>query len=47
MIFCYTWKQEPSITVIRGATDGNRYRDSKPNIRQSLCDTVEEGEKEL
>ena len=37
MIFCYTCRQEPSLTVIREAylaADGNRCRHPQPDIRQ-------------
>jgi len=44
VIFCCTWRQEHSITLI---WDGKRCKDPQLNIRQSLGDIVEEGEKWL
>jgi hypothetical protein len=39
MVFCYTCRQEPSIILserLNSTADGNRCRDSQPNIRQNL-----------
>ena len=47
MIFCYTCRQEPSITIIlrtHPAADGNRQRDPQANIKWSSGILVEEGE---
>jgi hypothetical protein len=49
MIFLYPHRQGPRIIAIRllPATDGNRYRNSQPNIRWSLGNPEEEGEGRL
>ena len=50
MIFCYTCRQEPSITIIlrpHPAADGNRQRDPQANIKWSSGSPMKEGDKEL
>jgi hypothetical protein len=47
MIFYYTCRQEPSISVIREASDGHRCRDPQPNLKSSLGNPVEDGKEGL